>query len=107
LGHQKSQAMQTKIACEIYQEGRKDTQTNQGRAGQDCIHDYPRKSGAIIHANNSTEGEHCMKTDYEQYLEWCRRKGLAPISEEEEKKYGIWNSIRHLKLTEAKINYSI
>lgn len=36
------------------------------------------------------------KTDYEKYVEWCRRKGLAPLSEAEEKKYGIWNSIEHL-----------
>lgn len=40
------------------------------------------------------------KTDYEQYVEWCRRKGLAPLSEAEEKKYGIWNSIVHLGWTE-------
>ena len=40
------------------------------------------------------------KTDYEKYVEWCRRKGLAPLSEAEEKKYGIWNSIVHLGFAE-------
>jgi hypothetical protein len=48
-----------------------------------------------------------MKTDYQQYLEWCEKKNLTPLPEKEEKKYGIWDSIRHLKLTEAKINDSI
>ena len=36
------------------------------------------------------------KTDYQKYVEWCSRKELEPLSEEEEKKYGIWNSIVHL-----------
>jgi|TARA_R110001632_G_scaffold118656_2_gene231083 hypothetical protein len=40
------------------------------------------------------------KTEYEKYAEWCNGKGLEPLSEEEEKKYGIWNSIVHLGWTE-------
>jgi hypothetical protein len=36
------------------------------------------------------------KTDYERYVEWCKAKSLEPLSEAEEKKYGIWNSIVHL-----------
>ena len=40
------------------------------------------------------------KTDYEKYVEWCNGKDLEPLSKEEEKKYGIWNSIVHLGWTE-------
>tara|TARA_R110001583_G_scaffold178381_1_gene334188 strand:- start:967 stop:1116 length:150 start_codon:yes stop_codon:yes gene_type:complete len=36
------------------------------------------------------------KSEYEKYVEWCRRKELEPLPEAEEKKYGIWNSIVHL-----------
>ena len=40
------------------------------------------------------------KSEYEKYVEWCKGKGLAPLSEAEEKKYGIWNSIVHLGFAE-------
>tara|TARA_R100000773_G_C4135832_1_gene64580 strand:+ start:92 stop:241 length:150 start_codon:yes stop_codon:yes gene_type:complete len=36
------------------------------------------------------------KSNYEKYVEWCKKKNLEPLSKEEEKKYGIWNSIMHL-----------
>jgi len=42
------------------------------------------------------------KTDYEKYVEWCKAKSLDPLSEEEEKKYGIWNSIVHLGFADDK-----
>tara|TARA_R110002153_G_scaffold46122_1_gene129983 strand:+ start:779 stop:931 length:153 start_codon:yes stop_codon:yes gene_type:complete len=40
------------------------------------------------------------KAEYKKYVEWCKEKDLEPLSEEEEKKYGIWNSIVHLGWTE-------
>jgi len=40
------------------------------------------------------------KNDYEKYVEWCRRKEMEPLSEAEEKKYGIWNSIEHLGMAD-------
>jgi hypothetical protein len=40
------------------------------------------------------------KTDYEHYLEWCKKRDFNPVSETEEKKYGIWNSIVHLGLAD-------
>jgi len=40
------------------------------------------------------------KTDYEKYVEWCKARGFDPVSEAEEKKYGIWNSIEHLGMAD-------
>ena len=40
------------------------------------------------------------KTDYEKYVDWCKARGFKPVTEAEEKKYGIWNSIVHLGLAE-------
>ena len=92
--------MQNEIACKSYQEGRNETHTNQSETRQDCFNCHSRKFRVTIHANHSTEGEHCMKTDYQQYLEWCKKRDFNPASESEEKKYGIWNSIVHLGLAD-------
>ena len=40
------------------------------------------------------------KSEYEKYVEWCKGKDLEPLSEAEENKYGIWNSIVHLGFAE-------
>ena len=40
------------------------------------------------------------ESEYKKYVKWCKGKDLEPLSEEEEKKYGIWNSIVHLGWTE-------
>ena len=79
LGCKESQALQNEIACEFYQESRKDMQTDQGETRQDCFkHSHLRESRATIHTNYSPESGDCMnkKTDYEQYVEWCKVKSL-------------------------------
>ena len=70
LGRKESQASKTQIACEFYQESRKDIQTGQSKTRQDRIHDYPRKSGAIIHSYHSNPGINSMKTFDEAFEIW-------------------------------------
>ena len=80
LGHQKSQAIKTEIACKSYQEGRNETQTNQSETCQDCIDYYTGKPRAFLHSNDSNPTKYCiMDSPYETLKSVTALKQVAEM----------------------------